>query len=123
MRTAVLLIVLYASTALLFAEDVSKADARFFDKRVAPILTKRCLACHGDELDNGGLSFQDRGSLLKKPVVVPGKPEQSLLVQAIRHTGDIKMPPGPKLRDKEIETLTEWVRRGAPWGSKLRAKP
>lgn len=117
------LLFLFLAVPVLFAGDASKKDARFFDKRVAPILTRRCLGCHRDSLDNAGLSFQDRASLLNKSVVVPGKPEESLLVQAIRHTGDIKMPPGPKLPEKEIATLIEWVKRGAPWGSKLRDRP
>ena len=121
MRAVVLGLV--GTTALSFAQDVSKKDAKFFDKRVAPILTKRCLGCHSDELNDGGLSFQDRESLFKKPVVVSGRPEESLLVRAIQHDGDIKMPPGPKLPDKDIATLTEWVRRGVPWGSKLRRQP
>ena len=116
-------LVLIGTTSFTFAQDVSKQDARFFDTRVAPILTKRCLGCHSDELNDGGLSFNDRESLFKKPVVVPGKPEASLLVRAIQHDGDIKMPPGPKLPDRDIRTLTEWVRRGVPWGSKLRRGP
>jgi Planctomycete cytochrome C len=40
-------------------------DERAFDRRVAPILTKRCLACHNEQLKNGGISFLDRDSLLK----------------------------------------------------------
>jgi hypothetical protein len=97
---------------------------RLFDTRVAPILTKRCLPCHNEELKNGGISFFDRESLLKGgqrgPAVVPGKPEQSVLVQALHHAGELQMPPGPKLPAKEIKVLTEWIRDGAVWGSKLR---
>ena len=90
-------------------------DARFFDRRVAPILTKRCLGCHNNELKAANVSFLDRESLT---AVVSGDPETSLLVRAIRRTGDIKMPPGPALTAKEIVTLTEWVRRGAPLSSR-----
>ncbi len=87
-------------------------DGRFFDRRVAPILTKRCLGCHNHELKAANVSFLDRGSLTA--VVGLGDPEASRLVRAIRRTGDIQMPPGPALPAKEIATLTEWVRRGAP---------
>ena len=101
-----------------------KDPARFFDTRVAPILTKRCLGCHNEELKDGGVSFLDRDSLLKRrdrgPAVVPGDPERSVLIQAIRHTGDVRMPPGPKLPPKDIAILTEWVRNGAAWGTKLK---
>ena len=99
-------------------------DERFFDRSVAPILTKRCLPCHNEDLKNGNISFLDRDSLLKGgnrgPAVVPGKPEHSILIDALRHEGDLQMPPGPKLPPKEIAVLTEWIKRGAVWGTKLR---
>jgi hypothetical protein len=99
------------------------AADHYFDARVAPILAKRCLACHNDELKNGGISFLDRESLLKPgsrgPAIVPGSPEKSLLIATLRHDGDIQMPPGPKLPAKEIAILTEWIRRGAVFGTKI----
>jgi hypothetical protein len=102
-------------------------DARFFDDRVAPILEKRCLPCHNDELNNGNISFQNRESLLHGgahgPAIVPGHPESSLLMIALRHEGEIQMPPGPALPSKEISVLREWIRRGAVWGSRLRKPP
>jgi len=100
--------------------------ARFFDNRVAPILSRRCLGCHNEELKNGNISFLDRDSLLhggsRGPAIVPGNPQQSFLIVALRHDGDIQMPPGPPLPAKEIGILTEWIKRGAVWGTKL-AKP
>ena len=106
------------------AQGASVKAARFFDRRVAPILTRRCLGCHNQELKDGGVSFLDRDSLLKGgsrgPAIVPGDPERSVLIRAIRHNSEPKMPPGPKLAAKDIDTLTEWVRLGAPWGTKLR---
>ncbi len=97
-------------------------DQRFFDQRVAPILRKRCLSCHNQELTNGNISVLDRESLLKGgrrgPAVVPGKPEKSVLVESLQHDGDVQMPPGPKLPEREIRILTEWIRRGAVWGTK-----
>ena len=99
---------------------------RFFDTRVAPILTKRCLGCHNEELKNGNISFLDRDSLLKGgskgPAIVPGDPAKSVLLDLLRHDGDIQMPPGPKLPAKEIAILTKWVRDGAVWGTKLQKK-
>jgi Planctomycete cytochrome C len=99
---------------------------RYFDTRVAPILSKRCLGCHNNDLNDGGISFQDRDTLLKGggrgPAVVPGKPEESVLIQAVRQDGDLKMPPGGKLSKRDAAVLREWIRRGADWGSKLRPK-
>ena len=49
------------------------------------------------------------------PVVVPGKPEESPLITAIRYGGEVQMPPKGKLKDAEIAALTDWVKQGAPW--------
>jgi hypothetical protein len=110
-------------TAPVFAAD---REQRFFDNKVAPILVKRCVGCHNQQLNNGNISFLDRDTLLKGgsrgAAIVPGKPEQSVLVDALRHEGELQMPPGPKLPSREIRVLTDWVRRGAVWGTKLRAQ-
>ncbi len=114
-----------ALTAPAFAANRPLCPECFFDKRVAPILTQRCLGCHNQELKNGGVSFLDRDSLLtggaRGPAIVPGKPEASVLLDTLRHEGEIQMPPGPKLPLREIAILTEWIKRGAVWGTKLRA--
>ena len=47
---------------------------------------------------------------------MPGNPRESLLVDAINYGDTYQMPPKSKLPAHEIDTLTEWVRRGAPWG-------
>src|SRR5690606_7658714 len=48
------------------------------------------------------------------PAVVPGEPDESLLIQSIRYLGDgYDMPPAGKLSDSEIELLVDWVARGA----------
>ena len=103
--------------ALMMAASSAK-DARFFEKRVAPILKRRCAGCHNAELKDGGISVFDRASLLKGgprgPAVVPGDPDRSVLVRAIRHNSDPQMPPGPKMPAREIKALIDWVRRGAP---------
>ena len=105
--------------ALMMAASTSK-DAQFFEKRVAPILKRRCSGCHNAELKDGGISVFDRASLLnggpRGPAVLPGDPERSVLVRAIRHDSEPQMPPGPKMPAGEIKTLIEWVRRGAPMG-------
>jgi cytochrome c len=108
------------------AANRSDPGERFFDSRVAPILIKRCLGCHNEQLKNGNISFRDRGSLLqgggRGPAIVPGRPEESVLVESLRHEGDLQMPPGPRLPSKEIAILTEWIKRGAVWGTKLRER-
>lgn len=98
--------------------------SQYFDKHVAPILIRRCLPCHNQQLNNGGIAFDDRDTLFKGgrhgPAIVPGKPQDSYLVKTLQHTGDTQMPPGLKLPGKEIKILTDWIQRGAGWGTRLR---
>ena len=122
-----LLLLAWVITAFLaYAQKPAASGQQFFDDRVAPILGKRCLGCHNNELNDGNISFEDRQTLLKGgshgPAVVPGKPEKSVLVYAIRHNGDLQMPPGQKLPAADITTLIEWIKRGAPWGTKLHSQ-
>lgn len=99
--------------------EPSPEDIEFFEKQVRPILVDSCSKCHGDRKQEGGLRLDSRASLLKGgdsgPAVVEGKPTDSLLVEAIGYTGDVKMPPKGKLADDKIAALTEWIKRGAPW--------
>jgi hypothetical protein len=113
------------SVSLATAFAASAWAQQFFDERVEPILSRRCLGCHNDELKDGGVSFMGRDGLIKGgvhgPTIRPGKPDASLLIQAIRREGELKMPPGPPLPAGEVATLTEWIANGADWGAKLRA--
>jgi len=96
-------------------------DEEFFTERVLPILRSRCFDCHSHEGDvSGGLALDVRAGWQlggkSGPAVVPGKPDQSLLVAAVRHArSGLEMPPGEAmLPAAEIATLVEWVGRGAP---------
>jgi hypothetical protein len=96
----------------------SPADLEFFEAKVRPLLVARCAECHSAEAGDpeGGLSFDSRADFrAAEGVVVAGRPEQSLLVHAVRYDGDLQMPPEGKLPAAEIATLEEWVRRGLPW--------
>jgi cytochrome c553 len=101
------------------AEEPSAADLEFFEKKVRPVLHTHCYSCHADGKQKGGLSLATREGLLKGgdsgPVVSPGQPEKSLLIEAIRQQSELKMPPKGKLSDTEIADLTAWVKRGVPW--------
>jgi hypothetical protein len=90
-----------------------------FEKHVRPLLSAHCIKCHGPKKQSGGLRLDSRAALLEGgesgPAVAPGKPRQSLLITAVNRVGDVKMPPRGKLSANEIEKLTRWVARGAPW--------
>ena len=85
----------------------------------APGLYAELLRCH-TEARSGGLRLDSAEGVAKGgnsgPAVVPGKPEDSLLVQAVRQThARLKMPPGGKLKDDEIAAIDQWVKAGAVW--------
>ena len=96
------------------------ALVEFFEKKIRPVLVDNCYNCHSANTNSkGGLRVDDRNGLLtgggRGPAVVPGQPEKSLLIKAIRYDDkDLKMPPSKKLSREQIADLTEWVRRGAP---------
>ena len=96
------------------------AAVEFFEKRVRPILVERCHGCHGPTKQKGKLRLDSRQGVLTGgstgPAVVPGNPEKSLLVEAINYGELYQMPPKSKLPDEEIAVLSQWVKRGAPWG-------
>jgi mono/diheme cytochrome c family protein len=105
----------------LFADDAkpSSADSHFTNK-VKPLLTRRCIACHGEEKAEGGLRLDTRAATLKGgesgPAAVVGKPAESLLLQAVEQTHEhLKMPPKERLSEPEVATLSSWIRDGLPW--------
>jgi hypothetical protein len=115
---AVLLAVLVVVRPVPAAEPSPEAAA-FFENQVRPLLAQSCFKCHGPKKQEAGLRLDSRQTILKGgergPVVVPGAPERSLLLTAVSYQGDLKMPPGKKLSEEQIATLTRWVKMGAPW--------
>lgn len=92
----------------------------FFEKQVRPILVERCVECHGSTgKAKGGLRLTSRAGVLSGgesgAAAVPGKPGESLIVEAIQYVDEPRMPPSGKLGGREIETLTRWVALGLPW--------
>ncbi|MEN9636970.1 MAG: hypothetical protein RL077_5374 [Verrucomicrobiota bacterium] len=112
------------------APTITAGDLAFFETKIRPLLIDRCYKCHSKEADKvrGGLLLDSREALIHGgntgSAVVPGKPNESLLIKAIRYADeDLQMPPkGEKLSDQQIADLTEWVRRGAPDPRSLVAK-
>lgn len=101
------------------AEEVSEADAKFFREEVFPILKESCHRCHGEQKQKSGLRLDSREAVLKGgangPAIVPGKPDESLMMTVIDYAGDIQMPPDTKLDDEKIAILKKWVEKNAPW--------
>lgn len=92
----------------------------FFEGRVRPILAERCWECHGSKKQESGLRLDSpdairRGGDSRTALLDSNTPEASALLLAIRHQGELKMPPEQMLSDDQINTLTDWVQRGLPW--------
>jgi hypothetical protein len=98
------------------------AHLEFFEKQVRPLLVQGCFGCHGPEKQRGGLRLDSRAAALaggdSGPALVPGQPDKSRLIQAVRYASDtLRMPPKEKLTDQQVAVLTTWVKMGAPWPS------
>ncbi len=95
-------------------------SARIFVDRVRPVLERSCFACHTENAPSG-LRLDSREGMLdggsRGPALIPGNPEQSLIVAALRHErDDLQMPRNaPKLSDAEIQGFVDWIRAGAQW--------
>lgn len=125
-RTAVLLALALTPGAPAIAETVAPAPDWV---QVRSILERRCGECHGGRSGpvKGGLNLLSAEGALSGgnsgPALVPGDPDQSLLVGAIEQTEpDLKMPPkGPALERAEIDTLRQWIAQGAKVAEGARA--
>jgi hypothetical protein len=104
------------------AADPTPAQLQFFENRIRPVLVQNCYKCHSQQAEKikAGLLLDSREGVLKGgengPAIVPGDPNKSLLIKAVRYTdADLQMPPkGNKLPDAVIADLEAWVRMGAP---------
>ncbi len=108
---------------LICAALPSAEETAFFESKVRPLLIEQCYECHSESAKKvkGGLlldskSGWEKGGDSGDPIIVPGSPEESALIKAVRHDdADSAMPPKkPKLPDAAIADLIAWVKMGAP---------
>jgi hypothetical protein len=105
-----------------FAAPVQATPADdHFTKKVWPLLDRACVKCHGAEKQKGDLRLDSREAAMKGGptgrALVPGKPEESLMLKLMRHShGDLeRMPPKDKLAEAEIAEIERWIKDGAAW--------
>ena len=115
-------LILFAASSELRAQDVD------FKRDIAPILEERCWYCHGDDEQESNLRLDLRPQMLRGgdsglSAIVPGKPDNSYLIELINHNDDeMRMPPDQdKLLAKEIALLTNWIKQGAIWPGQMDA--
>ena len=119
MRNACALLLL-GSVPLVAADD--PAGVAFFEQKIRPVLVEQCYECHSTKAKKlkSGLYLDSKAGWKKggesgKAIIVPGKPEESLLLRSIRHTEvDLEMPPKkPKLPDAVLADFAAWIKAGA----------
>ncbi len=103
------------------AQD-SRAGVEFFEKKIRPVLVEHCYQCHSADAKKANklkaeLFLDSSAGLLKGgesgPAVVPGKVAEGTLLKALRHAGDVKMPPNKKLPAAVLADFETWVTSGA----------
>lgn len=99
----------------------SLQQIEFFEKKIRPVLVERCQMCHGSQAATvqGGLRLDTREGLRKGgnsgAAIVPGEPDKSLLIHALRYQNKaLQMPPGERLSAAQVSDFENWVKMGAP---------
>jgi len=105
--------------ALLLGVSGIRAEDDSFTQQVAPIFEQRCVSCHGGKSPRGGLSLTTSKLALQGgatgAVIVPGKPDTSLLIEKISGTKPAMPRGGPALKPDQVATLRKWIEQGAKW--------
>ena len=102
------------------SDVIEAAGIAFFETKVRPVLIEHCVSCHGEKSRKGDLRLDGRAAVLEiggdsGPPVVPGRPEESLLIEAITYESFLQMPPKAMLPEAVIADLRHWIESGAPW--------
>jgi mono/diheme cytochrome c family protein len=114
----ILLGLCFAAVVLPQSSAPTAAQTEFFENRIRPLFAQQCFACHTSS-QMGGLRLDSRQGLLKGgrsgPVVIPGDPDNSVLIAAVKQTGDLKMPKNGRLSAAQVQDLATWIKDGAAW--------
>jgi hypothetical protein len=114
------LLILFAPFTLFTAAYADDSRDAFFELKIRPVLTSTCVPCHGGKKTESGLNLRSREALVKGgdrgPALVPGDPDHSLLMQAIRRSHEeVKMPPKEPLPSEVVADFASWISAGADW--------
>jgi hypothetical protein len=110
---------LFAGPTRIRGAEPSREQIEFFEQKIRPVLVQHCYKCHSAQSAKirGGLLLDSREGLLKggdsRPALVPGDPDGSLLLKALRYE-DHQMPPNGQLSEKVIADFQHWIRQGSP---------
>ncbi len=120
-RALVLFVLLVTSAAApAQSQELAPEDLEHFESKIRPILVERCYQCHGADPERirAGLALVDAEGLRaggdSGAVIVPGAPDDSLLVEVLRYEGPIQMPPDGRLPAAVVADFERWITLGAP---------
>jgi hypothetical protein len=129
-RWPVALVVGILATSLASAQTPDRVTSPDFAGEVLPILSGRCIKCHGADAREGGLRLHSRSDLLQRndsgvPAIISGDGTTSELIRRITSADDaVRMPPeGEPLLNSEVQTLSRWIKAGADWPEALQSTP
>lgn len=112
-------VLLVSSNGLIGNNLDDSVKAEFFEKKIRPILSQKCYECHSAAKKvKGGLRLDSKTRVTRGgdsgKLLVPGKPEMSLIIEAISYTNvDLQMPPKSRLKSSEIDLIKKWISDGA----------
>ncbi|MGD9856804.1 MAG: DUF1549 domain-containing protein, partial [Planctomycetaceae bacterium] len=119
LRSLCLMPLVWLAVGRIGAAEPTAEQIEFFESRIRPVLVDRCYDCHSGDAPESELRVDSLAGLLRGgtrgPAILPGDPQHSLLVTAVKHSGQIFMPPKEKIPQSEIAALAEWVKDGAHW--------
>lgn len=117
------------AVAPLLAQPNAPASAEalhFYQNSVQPLLKSNCLVCHNQRNRTSGLAMDSREGLLaggnRGAAVKPGAASESLLIRAVEQSGELKMPPGGRLKEGQIAILRQWIEQNVAWPEQEAAK-
>jgi Protein of unknown function (DUF1553)/Protein of unknown function (DUF1549)/Planctomycete cytochrome C len=124
LKTFVCLLLAVGSTSQGTADQLDASSVEFFEAKVRPLLVTHCYECHSEDAAKaeklqGGLLLDHRQGVLhggeSGPVIVPGKPDESVLIKSVRYSDKVlQMPPQAPLSAEQVAVLEQWIAMGAP---------
>src|SRR5689334_6164628 len=118
-RVPLPLVTLFVLTSQALAADDPKG-IDFFEKNIRPVLVANCYQCHSASSKEvkGELRLDTKEGVKKGGesglVIIPGKPDESPLIKALKHEDGLEMPPNNKLPESVVANFVKWIEMGAP---------
>ncbi len=124
LQTIICLLITVCYTRPVMADELDAPGIEFFEAKVRPLLVTHCYECHSEDAAKaenlqGGLRLDNRAGVQQGgesgPVIVPGKPDESVLIKSVRYSDKaLQMPPEQPLSAEQVAILEKWVAMGAP---------